>query len=138
VTPPARPVAPGLVVSGPDGPRLVVGRCPSCERVHFPLAEGCPWCGTEGASPAQAGPWARLWLWTAVSVRPPGYRGPLPYGFGIVELEDVPLRVVTRLGEAEPARLHEGQQLRLVVDRLCTDDDGTAVEGWAFAPVAPG
>lgn len=129
-----RPVAPGLLVDGPDGPRLAGGRCPGCGRVHFPAADGCPWCGADGIQPATFGARGRLWLWTTVATRPPGYRGPVPYGFGVVQLEDVPLRVVTRLTVTEPSALHEGRRMRLVRTPLCTDEDGTAVHGWAFAP----
>lgn len=119
-----------------DGARLTIGRCSTCLRAHFPFAADCPWCGAEACAADRGGPWARLWLWTAVTSRPPGYRGPVPYGFGVVELEDVPLRVVTRLTEADPAKLYEGQRLQLVLDEFFTDDDGTAIAGWAFTPAA--
>jgi uncharacterized OB-fold protein len=68
----------------------------------------------------------RLWLWTAVTSAPPGYTGPVPYGFGIVELDDVGLRVVGRLAEADPAKLVAGQPMLLVVDEF----DG--ITTWAF------
>jgi uncharacterized OB-fold protein len=68
-----------------------------------------------------------------VTARPPGYDGELPFGFGVVELDDG-LRVVTRLTVADPAALHFGQPMRLVADRLQTDDDGTVVLTYAFAP----
>ena len=61
---------------------------------------------------------------------PPGYEGPVPYGFGVVELDGVGLRVVSRLTEPDPARLHEGQRMTLV-----TDDVGGGIATWAFAPV---
>jgi uncharacterized OB-fold protein len=68
-----------------------------------------------------------------VSNRPPGYRGPVPYGFGVVELADG-LRVITRLTESDPARLQPGLAVRLVVEPLFADDDGTPVLSYAFAP----
>lgn len=132
--PAARPVAPDLFVAAPDGPRLVAGCCRTCARHHFPASAVCPWCGSDGAATATLGPDGRLWLWTVVTSRPPGYRGALPYGFGVVELDDVGLRVVTRLTETRPERLHAGMAMRLVVDVLHTDEDGTVVETWAFAP----
>ena len=81
------------------------------------------------------GPAARLWLYTVVHARPPGYRGPLPYGFGIVELAEG-LRVVTRLTEARLEHLRPDMPMRLVIDALCTDDAGTRVLSYAFAPEA--
>ena len=77
---------------------------------------------------------ATLFLHTAVATRPPGYRGALPYGFGIVELPEG-LRVVTRLTEADPAKLRHGQAMRLVLEPL-HDDDGVPVVSYAYAPVA--
>ena len=67
--------------------------------------------------------------------QPPGYRGPLPYGFGVVELPEG-LRVVTRLTESNLDRLRDGLAMRLVVEPLFTEDDGTAVLSYAFAPAA--
>ncbi len=78
-------------------------------------------------------PTGRLWAWTAVTTAPPGYRGPVPYGFGVVELPEG-IRVVTRLTEADPARLWADQPMRLVVTDLHVDQDGTTVTAPAFAP----
>jgi uncharacterized OB-fold protein len=81
------------------------------------------------------GPRGRLWLWTAVTTRPAGYRGPVPYGFGVVELDDG-LRVVTRLTEPDPSRLRPGLPVTLAVEPLFADEDGTPVLSWAFRPEA--
>jgi uncharacterized OB-fold protein len=70
-----------------------------------------------------------------VTAAPPGYRGPVPFGFGVVELGER-LRVITRLTEPDAAALHAGQSMRLVVDEVGEDEDG-AVTSWAFAPEAP-
>ena len=82
---------------------------------------------------ALVGPEGRLWLYTAVLSRPPGYRGDVPYGFGVVEV-DGGLRVVTRLTEARVERLRPGLRMRLVLEPLFTDDDGRAVVSYAFRP----
>jgi uncharacterized OB-fold protein len=132
--PDARPVAPDLFVATPDGVRLVAGRCRTCARHHFPASPVCPWCGADGAAREPVGPTGRLWLWTVVTSRPPGYRGTLPFGFGVVEIDGIGLRVVTRLTETRCDALREGLPMRLVVDALCTDEDGTPVQTWAFAP----
>lgn len=78
------------------------------------------------------GPHATLFLFTSIASRPPGYRGPLPYGFGVVELSEG-LRVVTRLADANAAEWRVGLPMRLVVTPLFDDDDGTAVVSYAFA-----
>ena len=80
-------------------------------------------------------PEGELWAWTAVTAAPPGYQGEVPYGFGVVELPEG-LRIVARLTEADPGRLHAGQPMRLVVVPLHAQDDGQTVTTFAFAPVA--
>jgi hypothetical protein len=44
------------------------------------------------------------------------------------------LRVVTRLTESRLDRLRDGLAMRLVVEPLFTEDDGTTVLSYAFAP----
>ncbi len=132
----ARPISDGLFVTDDDGPRLIAGRCGTCGKPHFPSGPVCPYCGAEGAVEARVGPDARLCLFTAVLSRPPGYRGELPYGFGVVELEGG-LRVITRLTVARPERLRPGLAMRLVIEPLFTDDDGTQVLSYAFRPEEP-
>jgi uncharacterized OB-fold protein len=75
-----------------------------------------------------------LWAWTAVTAAPPGYEGPVPYGFGVVDLEEG-LRVITRITESDPSNLEKGQQMELVLDVL-TEHDGHRVLTYAFAPSA--
>jgi uncharacterized OB-fold protein len=128
-----RPIHPGLFVEQADGPRLIAGRCPACACLHFPAAPTCPYCAADGCAPTHVGPGGRLRLFTAVTSRPPGYRGSVPYGFGVVET-DGGLCVITRLTESHPERLRPGMAMRLVVEPLHTDDDGHPVRTWAFRP----
>ena len=128
-----RPITGGLFVHDGAEPRLLAGRCPSCRGLHFPRGTTCPYCAAEGCVETPVGPTARLCLYTAVTARPPGYRGPLPYGFGVVELEDG-LRVIARLTDSDTGRLRPGLAMRLVVEALFTDDDGREVLSYAFRP----
>ena len=68
-----------------------------------------------------------------MTAAPPGYRGEVPFGFGVVELPEG-LRVITRLTEADPAALRFGQPMRLAIVPLHADDDGTTVTTYAFEP----
>jgi len=130
--PAPRPITTGLFPT--DGPpRLVLGRCGACGRTHFPAGPTCPFCSADGCTTVEGGERGRLWLHTVVAARPPGYRGPVPYGFGLVELQDG-LRIVTRLTESDVTKLHEGQPMRLVIEPLVADDDGTPVLSYAYAP----
>ena len=113
--------------------QLFGARCSACERHHFPASTRCPYCGSELVSEAALSGEGTLWAWTAVTAAPPGYRGPVPFGFGVVELPEG-VCVVTRLTEADPALLTFGMPVHLVVDELHADDDGNTVVSYAFAP----
>ena len=112
-------------------PRLIGGRCASCGRHQFPRGPMCPYCGADDITEALLSQEGTLWAWTAVTAAPPGYRGEVPYGFGVVELPEG-IRVLTRLTESDPASLRFGQDVRLQLVPLHTDDDGRAVMTWAF------
>ena len=131
----SRPITAGLFSIGDDGPRLLAARCGSCARWHFPATDVCPHCGDADCATREVGPHATLFLFTTIATRPPGYRGPVPYGFGVVELPEG-LRVITRLTAGDPTTWRQGAPMRLVVEPLCTDDDGTPVLSYAFAPEA--
>jgi uncharacterized OB-fold protein len=124
-------LGPGLFTDD-DPPRLVVGRCPACHRLSFPLQEACPYCAQVGLDREEVAGDGRLWAWTAVTAAPPGYRGPVPYGFGVVEL-DAGLRVLGRLTEADPGALSFGQEMALVTEALLTGEDQGGLV-YAFAP----
>lgn len=129
-----RPVAPGLFTLAADGAvRLVGGYSPTSRHHHFPLADTCPYSGARDVEAVELSRTATLWAWTAVTAAPPGYTGPVPYGFGVVELPEG-LRLVTRLTEADPARLAAGMPMVVVADPVAADPDGTEVVAWAFAP----
>jgi uncharacterized OB-fold protein len=129
------PVREGLF-TGTDPPRLLGGRCLACGHHHFPTADICPYCASDETEAAELSTEGRLWAWTAVTHPPPGYRGPVPYGFGVVELPEG-IRVITRLTVADPGALEVDQPMHLVIEPLHTDDDGRPVVGYAFAPDAP-
>jgi uncharacterized protein len=125
----AVPIHDGLFDMAADGTiTLIGGYSPTSGQFHFPLLDTCPY---SGATDVQRVPLSRdgtLWAWTAVTAAPPGYTGPVPYGFGIVELTHEQLRIVTRLRESDPAQLAFGQPMTLVADEL---PDGMVT--WAFA-----
>ena len=127
-----RGIAEGLLELHDDGTiALIGGYSPTSDRHHFPRLDTCPYTGATDIETVTLSTEATLWLWTAVTAAPPGYAGPVPFGFGIVELQREHLRVVTRLTESDPLRLAFGQPMRLVAETL-PGDDGEAVVTWAF------
>jgi uncharacterized OB-fold protein len=135
---PPTAVAEGLFTTG-DQPHLIGACCETCGAQHFPATDGCPYCGSQAVSPCPLPTNGRLWAWTAVNSPPPGYAGPVPFGFGVVELDRI--RVVTRLTESSPDALELGQPMRLVLVDIGSPDGShgsdEAVLTWAFEPVGP-
>jgi uncharacterized OB-fold protein len=124
------PIADGLLVQHDDGTiDLVGGYSPTSDAFHFPQLPTCPYTGATDVEARTLKRDATLWAWTAVTAPPPGYEGEVPYGFGVVELTAERLRIVTRLTEADPARLTFGQPMTLIAETLPGD-----VVTWAFAP----
>jgi len=106
---------------------LVGGYSPTSGQFHFPRLDTCPYSGARDIERVLLSRDGTLWAWTAVTAAPPGYEGAVPYGFGVVELTHEKLRVITRLREADPARLMFGQPMTLVADEL-----PGGVVTWAF------
>lgn len=129
-----RPLTDGMFRERPDGTIVLLGGySPSSGRTHFPRLAACPYTGADDVEEIELPTDGTLWGWTAVTARPPGYDGELPFGFGVVELRDG-LRVITRLTVADPDALTFGQPMHLVRDDLQTDEDGTVMVTYAFAP----
>ena len=122
----------GLFTDG-DPPALLGTRCRACGSVHFPRADACTYCATPDPEPIALSRRGTLWAWTAVTAPPPGYRGEVPFGVGVVELPEG-VRVITRLTESDPAALVEGQAMELRIVPLHRSEDGKDVVTYAFAP----
>ncbi|CAJ62148.1 MULTISPECIES: Zn-ribbon domain-containing OB-fold protein [Frankia] len=83
-----------------------------------------------------------LWTFTGQRFRPPSppYTGDdtpktfEPFAVGYVELPGA-LRVEARLTEADPDKLHIGQEMELRIVPFGTDADGNQTLIYAFAPV---
>jgi uncharacterized OB-fold protein len=115
-----------------DPPALLGTRCDACGRFTFPRTDVCPYCGATATVAVDLSPTGTLWGWTTVVNPPPGYRGEVPFGFGIVELPEG-VRVVTRLAVPDES-YRDGLPVQLRIVPLHTDDDGDEVETWEFAP----
>jgi len=114
------PIADGLFELHDDGTiTLIGGYSPTSGQFHFPLLDTCPYSGARDVERVLLSRAGTLWAWTAVTAAPPGYEGAVPYGFGVVELTREKLRVITRLREADPARLTFGQPMTLTLSSKC-------------------
>jgi uncharacterized OB-fold protein len=130
-----RAVEDGLFETDDNGTlHLLGGYSPTSGKYHFPLLDTCPYSGATDVEPVHLSSEATLWAWTVVTAPPPGYRGEVPFGFGIVELTNERLRIVTRITEPDPTALAFGQPMHAVAAVLHVDDDGADVVTWAFTP----
>jgi uncharacterized protein len=131
-------IHPGLFTmpDDPRGPHLLASRCAACGRHQFPAAPTCPFCCSDDCGIVTVGATGRLYLHTVVMTAPPGYLGPVPYGFGVVELPEG-LRVVSRLTADPLDRLRPDLEMRLEIAPLHRDASGDDVLSFAYAPDEP-
>ena len=126
------PVADGLFTWPSDSPQLIGSKRDG--RYSFPARDG-----EEQVLLARSG---KLWGFTTQEFRPPSppYDGNdtaetfQPYAIGYVELPGQ-LLVQGRFTEADPAKLHIGQEMELTVVPYTTRPDGTEVLTFAFTPI---
>lgn len=133
-------VAEGLFVRPPSAaqaPQLLASRCLHCAEVTFPKQHRCANCSSDEVEEIALSPRGKLWAFTNVNYPvPDGYKGPVPYGVGMVEMPEG-VRLLAHLTRSDPAELCVGMDMALVLDPLFVDDDGVEVVGFKFAPVSP-
>jgi uncharacterized OB-fold protein len=125
-------------VTGPDlytvtsgEVHLLAGECTPCGTLVFPAAGVCPECQAEPTRRRELASRGTIYSFTVVRARPPDYAGPVPYGFGLVELPEA-IRVATVLLAEDLDTLHIGCDVA-----ACTFDDGgePPMQSYAFRPV---
>ncbi len=134
------PVIEGLFTDTADGARLLGSRCATCKVPYFPKSPLChnPDCTDSKMEDAAFGPHGTVWSCSVQNYPPPPparYDEPFkPYSLGVVDLSDG-LRVVGRMAVDEPESAKVGGAVELVIEPLCTEEDGTEVTTWMFRPV---
>ena len=135
------PVETGVFTWPADEPQLLGSRCVECGNHMFPVQSGCPRCTGQQTEPVELGRRGTLWTWTVQGFPPkaPPYRGFTderfqPFGVGYIELPGE-VKVEARLTEADPAKLHIGMEMEMVMVPLTIDEDGNEVITFAFQPV---
>lgn len=134
------PFRDGIFAWPSDEPQLYGGSCADCGSVTFPQPPSCARCGSLEIGRHSLASTGTLWTFTTQDFLPKEpYAGGetaetfTGYGVGMVELGDE-VRVEGRLTVADPAALWIGMPMRLVIVPFRTEDDGTTVMTYAFAP----
>jgi uncharacterized OB-fold protein len=129
---PARvPIRPDLFVEG-EVPRLVGSRDRLTGEVFFPAEAMNPVTMTEGTLERHefAGD-GTLVAWTVVGRGLPGFDS--PYALGTVALDAGP-GFIGQLHDWQGKVLRPGMRVRLVIERIKAEKDGTVVVGPKFVP----
>jgi uncharacterized protein len=113
------------------------GRCTSCGTTTFPRQQHCPRCFADEVVDEQLPTTGTLWSWTVQHFLPkPPYRPPAgdfaPYHLGYVDLGSVIIE--SRLTGFDGRIPVISEPVRLVPLVSFTEDDGTEVVTFAFAP----
>ena len=123
-----------------DEIRLKASRCVNCGNHMFPPQQGCPKCSSVETEPVELKPSGTLWSWTIQGFPPKrpyiGEKDPekfVPYGVGYIDLEGQ-LKVEGRLTINDPDQMKIGMPMTVVPEVIATDEDGTEVVTFAFAP----
>jgi uncharacterized OB-fold protein len=111
-----------------DVDHLQGGRCFACKALMFPARSGCPECGAHEVEPMALTDHGRVWTFTILHIRPPGYAGPCPYVLGVVELDDgLRITSIVTADAVEDVRIGDRVSFELI-------DVGTAdTPRWTFA-----
>lgn len=124
------PIRDGLFTVEDGTVRLIVGSCARCGSPHFPRTDCCPYCGGPVAED-RLGPDAAVVLCTVVRRAPPGYAGPVPYGFGVIRLTGTRLEIVSRIAAADLGAVRPGDPGRLAVEEV-PGPDGEPTRVWTL------
>jgi uncharacterized OB-fold protein len=131
------PVMPGIFTLPPyddEAPALLGGFCPACNAYYFPRPKFCRVClgpveetgvGSEGT----------IYSFTVVRKKPP-LGLPLPYGVGFVDLKETGLRIFCLLDPTALEKLRIGLPVRLAVNSLGCDMNGSPCLRPYFTPAS--
>ena len=123
-------VAPELITSTPEGPRLLAGKCSSCGALSFPKAAVCCDCLSQDIEPSPLGTTGVLYSFSIVHQAPKGWT--VPYALGYVDLPEG-VRVLAHINAA-PDAIAIDQTVRLGMAEVGTNETGEPLFSYVFAP----
>jgi uncharacterized protein len=126
------PIREGLFVEADGRAQLIGSRCRETGEVFFPREAMNPRTMVDGTLEDHAFDGAgRLVAWTVVARGMPGFDS--PYALATVQLDAGP-SFICQLHDWQGRTLEPGQRVDLVIERIRTEKDGTAVVGPKMRP----
>ena len=123
-------------ISGEE-PRLIGSQCENCGELFFPKKEKgwCTHCQKPLLKDINLSREGKIISYSVVMQQPGGgfYHGKVPYAYGQVDLPEG-VRIITLFAADDFNDLEVGKNARLVIDKLCDDDDGNEVVTFKFSP----
>ena len=124
-------------ISGEE-PRLIGSQCENCGEIFFPKKEKgwCTHCQKSSLKDIYLSREGKIISYSVVMQQPGGgfYHGEVPYAYGQVELPEG-VRVITLFTADDFDDLEVGKNAKLVIDKLCDDDEGNEVVTFKFSPI---
>lgn len=128
------PIREGLFTEAADdaGPMLVGSRCRETAEIFFPRESMNPSTMKEGTLEDHTfDGQGRLIAWTTIGRGLPGFDS--PYAMGVIALDAGPT-FIAQLHGWQGRALRAGQRVKLVIDRIKTEKNGSVVVGPKFEP----
>jgi uncharacterized protein len=125
------PIREGIFKEGPDGGRLIAGKCDSCGEVFFPSIDSCLSCGHDTIVQTELDRKGRLFSYTIVQM-PVANFSP-PFAVGYVDLAEG-IRIFSQLRMEKEKPFQIGMEMELEIDTLWKKEDNDIV-GYRFSPV---
>ena len=113
--------------------RLTGVKCRSCGELFFPRRTKCIKCFAEEMEEEPLGRRGKVYSYTIVHHATPGYKGPIPYAVGAVELPGG-IVILSPLTQCQLDQLKIGMDVELVLEKLYEDENGNEVISYKFKP----
>lgn len=114
--------------------RLEAGKCKKCGKILFPGRLVCPACGHREFETIRLSGKGKLVTHTITRVAPEGYGDQVPYGVGIVEMEEG-VRVMAQITDCDPEKLKIGDTLVTEFRRIKEQGKTGIIQyGYKFVP----
>ncbi len=125
------PIREGIFQEGPDGSRLIAGKCDACGQVYFPRIASCIACGHETVIEVELSKKGRLYSYSMVHMHAAKFSP--PYAVGYVDFVEG-VRIFGQLDTIEKKPFQIGMEMDVYIGKLWQEGDKETI-GYRFSPV---